>query len=69
MTNEKEVDISDLSEHFERWMNQPWPKTVMTDRQKLWLAFKAGGEWAIAEIRKNAGLPDSKAALDQTHGK
>lgn len=61
-TNE-DVDISDLEEHFQKFLNEPWPKGCITDRQKLWVAFKAGGEWAIQEVRKNAKLPETQTAL------
>jgi hypothetical protein len=63
---EEPVDISDLNQHFENFLNQPWPKDAVSDRQILWLAFKAGGEWALQEIRKNARLPEPKAALEKT---
>lgn len=49
------MSTNDLEVTFQRWLDEPWDREY-SERQRYWLAFKAGADWALAEIRKNAGF-------------
>lgn len=53
-------DHTDLNATFERWLDEPWEEDY-TARQQFWFAFKAGADWALAQIRKEASIPAPSA--------
>jgi hypothetical protein len=55
-----DVDTSDLEQTFDAWLDARDPHASTAQRLSYWFAFKAGAEWAMAEIRKNARLPETQ---------
>lgn len=55
------MSTNDLEVTFQRWLDEPWDKDY-SPRQQFWFAFKAGADWALAQMRKEAGLADSAGA-------
>ena len=47
-----------LEAEFDEWLSQR--RDHQTLRQQFWAAWQAGAEWALRELRKNAGLPEEK---------
>jgi hypothetical protein len=49
------TDTTKLEAAFDAWLKAR--RDDLTTRQQFWLAWKAGAEWAIAEIKEGVGLP------------
>lgn len=48
-------DMTKLEQAFDKWLEER--RDDLTLRQQFWLAWKAGAEWAITEVKRNAGIP------------
>jgi len=49
------TDTTELEKAFDDFLlRMQQPDAPSTLRQKLWLAWKAGAEWTMAEIKKEA---------------
>lgn len=48
------TDTTELEKAFAAWLAER--RDDLTLKQQFWLAWKAGAEWAMAEIKKTAGV-------------
>lgn len=46
------TDTTNLERAFESWLRER--RDDLTLRQQFWLAWKAGAEWAMEEIKREA---------------
>lgn len=49
------TDMTKLEIAFDAWLKDR--RDDLTLRQQFWLAWKAGAEWVLDEVREKAGLP------------
>jgi len=49
------TDTAELNKSFDAWLKER--RDNLTLRQQFWLAWKAGAEWALDEVRRTSGLP------------
>ena len=50
------VDTTSVEQAFEEFLRTRRDhREGLSARQQLWMAFKAGGDWALAEIRGSVG--------------
>lgn len=47
-------DTTRLDAAFEDFLTVPYPPNVVTERQRIWCAFEAGAQWALAEVQRAA---------------